>query len=182
MKTEMKQDGILVRADLAGESLVLVLEPMDEGFALQLASQVTELRFAGVAARAVRMPEIQRNISEPVWITWDGGTVTLESEHAATLSFPAASIASTERDYDAQDLRAKFQHLRRCYQSGEETSGKMIAGLSKTKAVIAKFVESHRHTWTLKRDFFGPTNSGKAMEFAVRLEVLDEIDKIMIQD
>jgi hypothetical protein len=182
MKTEMKQDGILVRAALTGDNLVLVLEPMDEGFSLELASQVSEVRIACVDPKAIRMPDIQRNISEPVWITWDGQAVTFESEHAPTFTFPSGSVASVERDYDTQDLRAKFAYLGKCFKAREETHGKMIAGLTKTKETIAKFVESHRHSWMLKREFFGPKNPGKAKEFAARLEVLDEIDRIMKED
>ena len=182
MKTTLKEDGILVRVELTGDTLALVLEPIDEGFALELASRVTVVELTCVKPTTVRMTDIERNTSEPVWLTWDGGMVTFESEHAPTFAFSCASATAVQRDYDAQDLRAKFQYLSRRFRAGEEANGKVMARLTKTKEALAKFIDSHRHTWTLKREFFAGTTPDKAKDFAVRLEVLDEIDKIMKED
>jgi hypothetical protein len=179
MTADAKYDGTLVRGAIERNDLVLVVEPMDEGEFWQLAGMVTEIRLVEAQTKAVDLDALNKNLGSPIWIAFSDQKALIETEMSRPQTVQCSNIIVTERDYDALDLRVKFTNLSKCFTAGEESTRKTIDGLSDTKDAVLKFLETHHHTWSLKRDFFSQKDPAKAKEFDARLEVLDEIGKIV---
>jgi hypothetical protein len=176
--TENEQhEGFLIRHQMNGSTLVLVLEDSQEGFPPGLSEEVLEIAIAGVNARDLDYEGLKKSEGDDFWITVKKDSVEIGADFMPEQSLSASTVTVTNRPHDITDLRALYTLMRAAVIEYQKNYGLECRKTADLQARIASFVATRHDRVAAKLEFFSEREPVKAAEFRGMLALLDELGK-----
>ncbi len=176
--TENEQhEGFLIRYQMNGNTLVLVLEEFQEGFPPDLSAEVREITIAGINAKDLDCEGLKKSQGDDFWIIVKKDSVEIGADFMPEQSLSASTVTVSKRPHNITDLRALYTLMRAAVIEYQKNYGLECRKTADLQARIATFVATRHDRLAAKLEFFSGREPVKVAEFRGMLALLDELGK-----
>jgi hypothetical protein len=176
--TENEQhEGFLLRYQVEGNTLILVLEDFQDGFPPELSEEVRQITITGVEAKDLDHEGLKKSAGDDFWITIRKDSVEIGADFMPEQNLSASNVTMAKRPHDMADLRALYTLMRSAVITYQKNYGLECRKTANLEMRIAHFIATRHDRLVSKLEFFSEKDPVKAAGFRGMLALLEELGK-----